>query len=549
MNSVKSLILVLALGVAIGAQERLDTAAAFLAAAREADFGEPIEAGGLGIAVRELPLAAPGARALALAADRLEGEDRKVAAQLLRLRLGEDCHVFGKLLGKGRYVMGLGAREGLPFWLIRDRSGLVRAWMPYVVDSFSAERVAVQVIDLDFVISVDLIVGEQDLGFLVLPAARHDAAIGSVETVRQGRVRLHGDGTDEGLLATLAEELDRGLDVQARLLGGLIPADEVFDVHLVADGERWLELEAIFGQGLLETTYGFSTPETNRAYCDASILENEGLPADGFIPLILRHTLHHELHHALAFRLRPESEALWPVWLTEGLADLAADLALEAARSGLGAEQEALSLANQRAAIDTGCWPEPADLIGDAPDSDAVAWYGVARLLVTELDEKTEGGLASLLDTLRSAATRKEADGRLLKAVGLKLGGPHAVLGRLRERVLAAPPGPSVSGGYIDRFGDAHHVMAEADGALMMLPLRHASDERFELQGAFAWDDETSWPVEFEFANHEGRHAIRSMSLVISPAEIRLESWNKSKSRSSGVRRSIRGSRPAARAR
>ncbi len=526
MHGPRILIFILSLGVTVGAQEGPATAAAFLEAARGASFGEPVGAGGLRIAVRELPLAARGAREFALAADGLEGDDRKIAAQLVRLRLDEDCFVFGKLLERGRYVIGLGARDGLPHWLIRDREGKVRAAMPYAVASFSSDPVAADVIDLDFVVSVDFIVGDQDLGFLALPSARHDAELGRMQVVRSGRVRLHGDRIDKDLLAMLAAELDRGLTVQARLLGGEIAPDEIFDLHLVADAERWLEIEATFGQGMLDSTYGFSTPETNRAYCDASILENEGLPADGFVPLILRHTLHHELHHVLAFRLRPEGEVLWPVWLTEGLADYAADLALEFANPGLGREQEALTLANMRAAIDTGCWPEPADLIGDAPDSDAVAWYGAARLLVTELDERQEGGMSVFLDTLRGAATSRDAEALLLRAIGTRFGHARALLDRLRERVLAAAPGPSVSAGYIDRFAGAHHVMAELDGALMILPSRHGSDDRFELKGSFAWDDETAWPVEFEFANHEGRHAIRSMSVVIGPDEIRLESWN-----------------------
>jgi hypothetical protein len=277
-------------------------------------------------------------------------------------------------------------------------------------------------------------------------------------SVQVGQVKVTYDPEIKQLAGVLAAEGARAIPVIAGVLGKPAPRDHLFTVNAYADPA---EFQRRMGREEDSDEVGGRSSPLGQAYVHWYLSRDrldsgEVRRGSTFPPPLLQHSdFLHELTHLVAFETYPQARArTWPLWLTEGLPELATWKSLEqasadAARSYEDHQRARWYLAAARKTLPT----TSHELLAADVGPDLSARYVTSYRLFRHLDQA--GELPRFMSLISDGA---EPEAALRKVVDVD---------RLWPQLFARASAESrvtyfALGGTVDRIGDAYRLVSHA---------------------------------------------------------------------------------------
>ena len=349
-----------------------------------------------------------------------------------------------------------------------------------------------------------------------IPKDRLEALLTGVRRAGR-RVELVSDLDRPELEASLLQEAEAAIDVQAALLGRPVPTEPI-RLFLFRDEKSYLAADRLVTGGKYRRNGGFASPLTRQAYVwYSSRLEAPDLEGFG-APLILRATLLHELHHVLCYTLRPECVA-WPSWLMEGLAEHAASVSLQTRKPSDDEAFRDYMKGRWRHAESVGSLPTLDDLLGTYAGADLGGWYSSAFALVSHLGpERLKGVLNAAssedLSLPSSVAVREYLD--------LRAGGARALWRECRADLEQGSAPPLVVYGQVDRLSDGFRITCSENGNGRLILQDRTYGPDVTLEARIAWQPCGERQADFFLAYAGGREVTTFLKVAVLPKRIVL---------------------------
>jgi hypothetical protein len=494
----------------------------FLDTLRRASWSGRASANGTGVTVRSAPIFSAGMLNAVRNRASLDAGQRKDLDDVARVILPEAGWFIKALVPAGTYHLGLEFKGRNPQWVVFDSTGKRLFADAFWIHQTTGKNAGGQAMASGGTATVTISAGGISLGYRFVPKARHDAWTAALETTTHGNVRIHSDLVAAQELSKLAKVASTTLKTHASILGRALP-EGMYDVYLLGDGKVFDALDGLLSGGAFKKTWAFTSRMTGWSYLRYGPRADRDALADAGLTLKARSLVLHELHHQIARRAFPEGITLWPDWLAEGLAELGALRALQAASRADGKAFHELLVGNWLHADRVGAVPPLADLVGGYMESGRTGYYTTCYLLAREMVAKPKR-LKEFLDAVGEESVAPQAAVRAREEFERLFGEMDAVLARAMKsaRAIRRPP-PAVTAGFRDPVGDAWRIVSVAGSpARVVLPATVGNADGVTITTTFSYHPSGQQQLDLYLCHREGRHTEQFLKVAVLPKRILL---------------------------
>jgi hypothetical protein len=413
------------------------------------------------------------------------------AGEVASIDLSEPGWLFGARVAPGRYRVEAAGRR----FLLRDAEDRLLGWEPRAqATSVEEER--------DKLLALRLRRAAAPERWIFVPERVLAPALGIQARAAAGPVVVEADFDAPDLLDRIVRGLAASAPRHARLLGAAA-APAPLNLVLLHRGESFARVDALLNGTPLDRA--FASRLTGCAYVHFPWFAGEHAELVASSAAV-RATLEHELSHLVVRGLG--RGALWPRWLHEGVAELAAERCMP---EGWVERRWRARYAHARRA---GTLPAPADLLDGHEERDAAALYAAAFGIVRAA-ARDERALAELLAAAEEASSAEEA--AVAASERARAAGDFAEGG---EGLAALGV---VAFGYVDEIPEGVRLLAPDGGrATAFFPAEEAPGGVVEIDYALSYRAAGARQAGLYLGCAWGRRTTRLMQVTVAPQQVSL---------------------------
>lgn len=329
-------------------------------------------------------------------------------------------------------------------------------------------------------------------------------------------VELRSDLQRPDLEATLLQEAEAAVEVQAALIGRPPPAEPI-RIHLFRQEASYIAVDKLVTGGRYRRNGGFASSLVRQAFFwYTSRLD----PADleGGAPLVLRATLLHELHHVLCYLVRPESTT-WPSWLSEGLAEEAAIESLRAHKDSDAEAYREYMKGRWRHSESVGSLPTLEDLLSTYAGADLGGWYASAFSLVAHLGPER---LRGLMEAASSEELPLPSAVAVREYLDLRAGGALSLWKECGAELRKGVAPPLSVFGQTELLSDGFRITCPENGHGRLILQDRTYGPKMTLEARIAWQPSGDRQADFFLAYAVGREVTSFLMVAVLPKRIVL---------------------------